>query len=150
MNIGVHVSLSDLVSSVCTPRSGIAGSYGSSISRRKHFQSHRTVISAHHCCLYTCFRTFWVQNKDLLLLYLYSACACLAAQSCLTLLWPHGLQPARLLCPWDFPGKNTGVGYHFFIQGIFPFPGTEPASPALAGWFVTTEPPGKPALYRTV
>ena len=33
MNIGVHVSLSDLVSSVCMPRSGIAGSYGSSISR---------------------------------------------------------------------------------------------------------------------
>ena len=31
MNIGVHVSLSDLVSSVCMPRNGIAGSYGSSI-----------------------------------------------------------------------------------------------------------------------
>ena len=28
-------------------------------------------------------------------------------------LWPHGLQPARLLCPWDFPGKNSGVGCHF-------------------------------------
>ena len=24
----------------------------------------------------------------------------------------HGLQPTRLLCPWDFPGKSTGVGYH--------------------------------------
>ena len=33
---------------------------------------------------------------------------------------PHGLQPARLLCPWDFPGKNTGVGCHFLLQGIFP------------------------------
>ena len=32
---------------------------------------------------------------------------------------PHGLQPAKLLCPWDFPGKNTGVGCHFFFQGIF-------------------------------
>ena len=32
---------------------------------------------------------------------------------------PHGLQPARLLCPWDFPGKNTGVGCHFLLQGIF-------------------------------
>ena len=32
MNIGVHVALSDLVSSVCMPRSEIAGSYGSSIS----------------------------------------------------------------------------------------------------------------------
>ena len=26
--------------------------------------------------------------------------------------WPHGLQPSRLLCPWDFPGKSTGVGCH--------------------------------------
>ena len=32
---------------------------------------------------------------------------------------PHGLQPTRLLCPWDFPGKDTGVGSHFFLQRIF-------------------------------
>ena len=32
---------------------------------------------------------------------------------------PHGLWPTRLLRPWDFPGKNTGVGCHFFLQGIF-------------------------------
>ena len=30
---------------------------------------------------------------------------------------PHGLQPAKLLCPWDSPGKNTGVGCHFLLQG---------------------------------
>ena len=29
---------------------------------------------------------------------------------------PHGLQPTRLLCPWDSPGKNTGVGGHFLLQ----------------------------------
>ena len=29
---------------------------------------------------------------------------------------PHGLQPTRLLLPWDSPGKNTGVGCHFFLQ----------------------------------
>ena len=34
-------------------------------------------------------------------------------------LWPHGLQPTRLFCPWDFPGKNIGVGCHFLLQGIF-------------------------------
>ena len=34
-------------------------------------------------------------------------------------LQPYGLQPARLLCPWDFPGKNTGVSCHFLLQGIF-------------------------------
>ena len=32
---------------------------------------------------------------------------------------PHGLQPARLLCPWNFPGKSTGVDCHFLLQGIF-------------------------------
>ena len=31
-------------------------------------------------------------------------------------LWPHGLQPTRLLCPWDFPGKSTGVGCHCLLQ----------------------------------
>ena len=30
---------------------------------------------------------------------------------------PYGLQPTRLLCPWNFPGKNTGVGCHFLFQG---------------------------------
>ena len=33
------------------------------------------------------------------------------AQLCL-MLQPHGLQPTSLLCPWDFPGKNPGVGCH--------------------------------------
>ena len=46
-------------------------------------------------------------------------CYCSVAKSCPTLLWCHGLYPARLLCPWDFPGKNTRVGCHFFFQGIF-------------------------------
>ena len=44
-------------------------------------------------------------------------------------LWPHGLQPTRLLCPWDFPGKNTGMGCHSLLQGSFD-PGIKPTSPA--------------------
>ena len=35
-------------------------------------------------------------------------------------LHPHGLQLARLLCPWNSPGKNPGVGCHALLQGIFP------------------------------
>ena len=35
-------------------------------------------------------------------------------------LQPPGLLPIRLLCPWDSPDKNTGVGCHALLQGIFP------------------------------
>ena len=42
---------------------------------------------------------------------------------------PHGLQPTRLLRPWDFPGKRTGVGCHFLFQGIFPTQGLNPGLP---------------------
>ena len=34
-------------------------------------------------------------------------------------LWPHGLWPARIFCPWNSPGKNTRVGSHSLFQGIF-------------------------------
>ena len=46
-------------------------------------------------------------------------------QSFLTL-QPHGLQPTKLLGRWDSPGKNTGVGCHFPLQGIFPTQGLNP------------------------
>ena len=51
--------------------------------------------------------------------------ACSVGKSCLPL-QPHRLQLARLLCPRDFPGKNTGVGCHFLLQGIFPNQGSNP------------------------
>ena len=38
----------------------------------------------------------------------------------------HGLLPTKLLCPWNSPGQNTGVGCHFFLQGIFPTQGSNP------------------------
>ena len=42
---------------------------------------------------------------------------------------PYGLQPTRLLCPWDFPGKSAGVGCHFLLQEIFPTQGLNPGLP---------------------
>ena len=49
-----------------------------------------------------------------------------------------------LLCPWDFPDKNTGVGCHSLIQGIFLTQGLKTNSPALVGRFFTTKPQGNP------
>ena len=43
----------------------------------------------------------------------------LVAQSCLTFCDLMNCQPARLFCPWNSPGKNTGVGCHSLLQGIF-------------------------------
>ena len=66
---------------------------------------------------------------------------CLVAKSCLTLLRPPGLFTARLLCPWDSLGKNIPS------PGDLPDPGIKLMSPALAGKFFTTEPPGKPHAW---
>ena len=48
-------------------------------------------------------------------LYAAAAAAAKSLQSCPTLR-PHRRQPTRLPCPWDSPGKNTGVGCHFLLQ----------------------------------
>ena len=54
---------------------------------------------------------------------------------------PHGLWPTRLLCPWDFPGKNAGVGCHFLFQEIFPTQGLNPGLPRCRQTLLS-EPPG--------
>ena len=49
---------------------------------------------------------------------------------------PHGLWPAKLLCPWDSSGKNTGVGCYTLLQGIFPTQGWNPGLLHLLQWQV--------------
>ena len=65
---------------------------------------------------------------------LFSFC-CLAAKLCPTL-----LQPARLLRPWAFPDKNTGVGCHVLLQGMFLTRGSNPCL-CTTGRFLNPEPP---------
>ena len=48
----------------------------------------------------------------------YTCCVCMGNQLCLTLVTAW-LYPARLLCPWNSPGKSTGVSCHFLLQEIF-------------------------------
>ena len=58
-----------------------------------------------------------LQNSPSVQLLVYSL-------SCVQLLLPS--ETSRLLCPWHFPGKNTGAGCHFLLQGIFPSQGSNP------------------------
>ena len=58
--------------------------------------------------------------KKLWKAYVMEYCSCyFVAKLYVILLRPQGLQLTRILCPWDFPGKNTGVCCHFLLQGIF-------------------------------
>ena len=67
-------------------------------------------------------------------------CVCSITQSYVTLCDPTDCSPTSLLCSWDSPGKNTGVGCPALLQGIFPTQGLKADS-------FTTESRGKPHLY---
>ena len=62
---------------------------------------------------------------------------CSVASDCLQL---YGLQPASLLCPWDSSAKNTRVGDHFLLQGIFPNRDRTPHLLHLLNWQVDSLP----------
>ena len=72
---------------------------------------------------------------------------CSTTQSCRTL-QPRGLETARLLCSWDSPGKNTGVGWHFQIQVLLTSKWTYPS----ISWTVpirdSTDNPQIPQLFQ--
>ena len=68
------------------------------------------------------FLTFWSFLFSLLAPILL---ACILSYfRCVHLFRPYGSQPIRLLCPWNSPGKNSGVGCHALLQGIFPTQGS--------------------------
>ena len=53
-------------------------------------------------------------------------CVCVSRSVMSTPVGPHGLQPAKLLCPWDSPVKDTREGCHSLLQGIFSTQGSNP------------------------
>ena len=70
------------------------------------------------CLPYKIREVNWELLRLLFLLNLHFCMhACSVTKSCLTLCNPDGLQSTRLLSPWDFLGKNTGMGCHFLLQG---------------------------------
>ena len=72
---------------------------------------------------------------------------CVGAQSYLSLCNPW-TEPARLLSPWDFPGKNTGVGCRFLLQGIIQTRGLNPRVLHWQAGSLPLMPPGKPSMRR--
>ena len=64
---------------------------------------------------------------DLICELWYWNCVCLVTQSCLTLCDPMDCSPPGSSVYGDCPGKNSGVGCHAFLQGIFPTQGSNPA-----------------------
>ena len=69
-------------------------------------------------CSHSIYKMLWSHRR-------WHAHVCSVTSVMFNLLRPHGLWPARLLCPWDSPGKNTGVGCHALLQGIFPTQGSD-------------------------
>ena len=61
--------------------------------------------------------------------YTHTHMKVLVAQLCPILCNLMGCSSPMLLCPWDFPGKNTGVGSHSLLQEIFPTQGWNPSLP---------------------
>ena len=55
-----------------------------------------------------------------------TGCCCYVASVMSNSVQPPGQKPTRLLCPQDSLGKNTGVGCHFLLEGIFPTQGSNP------------------------
>ena len=71
---------------------------------------------------------------------------CVLTQSCPHTLRFHRLWPARLLCPWDSPGKNTGAGCYCLLQGIFLTQSLNPGLLHRRQILLTSESPGIPEV----
>ena len=91
-----------------------------------------------------CCRGVWEVN-----LFTWVYCLDLWAWLCLTLCDPLDRSPTRLLCLWDFPGKNTEVGCHFLLQGTFPTQGSNLRSyiSCVVGRFFITWAIGEAQVY---
>ena len=72
-----------------------------------------------------------IQKKSLKfqILYIQKDILCLVTQLCLTLCDPMDCSPPSSSVHGDSPGKNTGVGCHVLLQGIFPTQGLNPGLP---------------------
>ena len=96
--------------------------------------------------IYFCLCCFFIVACRLSLVVVRGAYSLVVVQGLLIVLRPHGLQPTRLLCPWNSPYKNTGVGCHFLLQRIFLTWEWNLGLPHCRQILLQSEPPGKPFL----
>ena len=82
-------------------------------------------------------KTIWQKGRKNIPCFV--RCCCLVTKLCPTLFVIPWTVAHQALCPWDFPGENTGVGCHFLLQGIFLTRNRTCAS-CIAGRFLTAEP----------
>ena len=87
--------------------------------------------------------------------YIYILCVCVCVCACtfshVQLFVTPWTVAHQTPCPWDFPGKNTGVSCHFLLQGIFPTQGSNPRLLHLLHWQADSlplAPPGKLIAYK--
>ena len=95
------------------------------------------------------FSSFWFKVRDIILFLSPKLLEAIMDVSHSVV--SNSLQSPRLCYPWDSPGKNTGVGCHFLLQGIFPTEGLNLAHLRLLHWWagsLPTEPPG--SHYRII
>ena len=59
-------------------------------------------------------------------------------------LWRHGFWSGGFLCPWDYPSKNTEVGCHILLRGVFLIQGSNLCLLHWQAYSVSLKPPGKP------
>ena len=89
----------------------------------------------------------WLQTQRF---PLPSLCAVLSCSVMSDSLWPHGLQPTRLLCPWGFSRQEHWSGLPCPPPRDLPKPGIKPRSPALQTNSLLSEPPEKPITLSQV
>ena len=99
----------------------------------------KTVITKANCFI----------DQDMPSHYFLCVCVCERRSVVPDSLQPHGLWPASLLCPWNSPGKNTGVGCHSLLQTIFPAQGLNPVFCIAGRFFLSSKPLGKARLIST-
>ena len=87
------------------------------------------------------------EKLNVYVIFLIYACTCSVTSDSLQ---PHGLQPIRLLCPWNFPATILEQVAIFFSKGIFLTQRSNPCLLGLLRWqaaCLSAEPPGKPPFF---